>query len=51
MMLDYLGEKEAASSIENAIEKTLSNEKFRTKDLGGNSNTIECADAIVRNLI
>ena len=33
-MLDYLGEKEAASSIENAIEKTLSNEKFRTKDLG-----------------
>jgi tartrate dehydrogenase/decarboxylase/D-malate dehydrogenase len=50
MMLDYLGEKEAANSIENAIEKTLSNEKFRTKDLGGNSNTIECSEAIRSNL-
>ena len=50
MMLDYLGEKEAASSIENAIEKTLSNEKFRTKDLGGNSNTIECSEEIKSNL-
>jgi tartrate dehydrogenase/decarboxylase/D-malate dehydrogenase len=48
--LDYLGEKEAANSIENAIEKTLSNEKFRTKDLGGNSNTIECSEAIKSNL-
>jgi len=50
MMLDYLGEKEAASSIENAIEKTLINEKFRTKDLGGSSNTIECSNQIKKNL-
>ena len=50
MFPDYLGEKEAASSIENAIEKTLSQEKFRTKDLGGNSNTIECSEAIKSNL-
>ena len=50
MMLNYLGEKEAAQSIESAIEKTLSNEKFRTKDLGGNSYTIECSEAIKSNL-
>ena len=50
MMLDYLGEKEAAQSIESAIEKTLGEEKFRTKDLGGNSNTVECSEAIKSNL-
>ena len=50
MMLDYLGQKEAAQSIESAIEKTLGEEKFRTKDLGGNSNTVECSEAIKSNL-
>jgi isocitrate/isopropylmalate dehydrogenase len=38
-MLDYLGEKEAAVNNIKAIEKTLSNEETRTKDLKGNSNT------------
>ena len=33
MMLDYLGENEAADNIVKAIEKTLSNEESRTKDL------------------
>jgi tartrate dehydrogenase/decarboxylase/D-malate dehydrogenase len=50
MMLDYLGQKEAAQSIESAIEKTLGEEKFRTKDLGGKSNTIDCSNAIRNNL-
>ena len=50
MMLDYLGEKEAADNIVKAIEKTLSNEKSRTKDLKGNSNTKQCADAVLLNL-
>ena len=47
MMLDYLGEKEAANSIVTAIEKSLKNEKNRTKDLGGESNTIECSKSIL----
>ena len=50
MMLDYLGEKEAADSIVKAIEKTLSNEESRTKDLKGNSNTVQCADSVLANL-
>jgi tartrate dehydrogenase/decarboxylase/D-malate dehydrogenase len=50
MMLDYLGEKEAADNIIKAIEKTLSNEETRTKDLKGNSNTKQCADSVLANL-
>ena len=50
MMLDYLGEKEAANSIVSAIEKTMAEKKNRTKDLGGDSNTINCSEAIKSNL-
>jgi isopropylmalate/isohomocitrate dehydrogenase-like protein len=46
MMLDYLGEKEAAAKIENAVMKVLSEGKVRTKDLGGSSTTSEMSDAI-----
>ena len=50
MMLDYLGEKEAADNIIKAIEKTLSSEESRTKDLKGKSNTKQCAEAVLNNL-
>ena len=50
MMLVYLGEKEASSSIVSAIEKSLSIEKNRTKDLGGKNNTAECSNTILSNL-
>ena len=50
MMLEHLGEKEASKSIINSIEKTLSIKKNRTKDLNGNSNTVECAKAVIENL-
>ena len=50
MMLEHLGEKEASNSIINSIEKTLSFQKYRTKDLKGNSNTINCAKAVLNNL-
>jgi isopropylmalate/isohomocitrate dehydrogenase-like protein len=46
MMLDYLGEKEAATRIENAVLKVLSEGKVRTKDLGGSSTTSEMSDVI-----
>ena len=32
------------------IEKSLSIEKNRTKDLGGKSNTVECSNTILSNL-
>ena len=50
LMLDYLGEKEAANSIMSAIEKTLLDKKNRTKDLNGESNTLQCAQAVLDNL-
>ena len=50
MLLDYLGEKEASKTIVDSIEKTLSDKKNRTKDLNGESNTIECANAVEANL-
>jgi isopropylmalate/isohomocitrate dehydrogenase-like protein len=46
MMLDYLGEKEAAAKIENAVMKVLNEGKVRTADLGGSSTTSEMSDAI-----
>ena len=50
MMLDYLGEKEAAKSIVSSIEKTLENKKNRTKDLGGEADTVTCSEQIKNNL-
>jgi len=46
MMLDYLGEKTAATKIENAVMQVLSEGKVRTKDLGGSSTTSEMSEAI-----
>ena len=50
LMLDHLGEKEAAKSILNSIEKTLSIKEYRTKDLQGTSNTAQCAKAVLNNI-
>lgn len=46
MMLEYLGEKEAAKKLDNAIIEVLSESKFVTGDLGGNFSTMEMAEAI-----
>jgi isocitrate/isopropylmalate dehydrogenase len=46
MMLDYLGEKEAAAKIEKAVMQVLSEGKVRTKDLGGSATTSEMSEAI-----
>ena len=46
MMLEHLGEAEAASAIVRAIERVLEDAAYRTKDLGGSANTIECGKAI-----
>ena len=50
MMLDYLGEKEASNSIVEAIEKSLSDKSNRTKDLGGDADTIKSSNSILANL-
>ena len=50
MMLDYLGEKEAANRIVSSIEKTLSVQENRTKDLNGSSNTKGCTQRVLENI-
>ncbi|MEM2969190.1 MAG: isocitrate/isopropylmalate dehydrogenase family protein [Candidatus Bathyarchaeia archaeon] len=50
MMLDYLGEKEAAAKIEKAVIQVLSEGKVRTKDLGGSSTTNEMSEAVASKI-
>ena len=50
MMLEHLGETEAAKTIISSIEKTLKTKENRTKDLLGSSSTIQCAKAILDNI-
>ncbi len=47
MMLDNLGETEAAEHIEAAIAATLSAGETRTKDMGGTSSTVDMGSAVV----
>ncbi|MBT4888618.1 MAG: tartrate dehydrogenase [Rhodospirillales bacterium] len=48
MMLDHLGESEAASAIETAIETVLRDSDVKTPDMGGEASTVELGDAIAR---
>ena len=50
MMLSYLGEKDAAARIENAIMSVLREGKVRTADLGGSSTTSEMSSAIEKKI-
>ena len=46
MMLDHLGESEAAAAIVKAIEQVLAEPKLRTRDLGGSADTVTCGKAV-----
>ncbi|GAA2847554.1 tartrate dehydrogenase/decarboxylase/D-malate dehydrogenase [Aminobacter aminovorans] len=46
MMLEHLGHHQASSAIVRAIEEVLSNETLRTRDLGGQADTVTCGKAI-----
>jgi tartrate dehydrogenase/decarboxylase/D-malate dehydrogenase len=50
MMLEHLGENEAASAIVRAIETVLAQQKLRTRDLGGRADTAACGKASGRAL-
>jgi isopropylmalate/isohomocitrate dehydrogenase-like protein len=51
MMMDYLGEAEAASRIEKAVEEALKEGKVKTYDLGGNATTREAGEAIAEKIL
>ena len=50
MMLNYLGESEAAKTIVDSIEKTLLLKENRTPDLQGSSDTVKCTKAVLDNI-
>lgn len=50
LMLDYLGEKEKADRLMNAIANVIEEGNVRTYDMGGNSSTLDMAHAVAENL-
>ena len=50
MMLEHLGETEAAAAIVKAIERVLAEPKLRTRDLGGAAGTVACGKAVAEAL-
>jgi tartrate dehydrogenase/decarboxylase / D-malate dehydrogenase len=50
MMLDHLGQPEAAAAIVAAIEKVLADPSLRTRDLGGSADTKACGAAVAAAL-
>jgi tartrate dehydrogenase/decarboxylase / D-malate dehydrogenase len=50
MMLRHLGELDAATAVERAVDGVLDAGHVRTPDLGGSSSTMEVAQAIATSL-
>ncbi len=50
LMLEALGEQEAADLLEKAVIEVLREGKVRTKDLGGSSKTSEVGDAVAKKV-
>jgi isocitrate/isopropylmalate dehydrogenase len=50
MMLDFLGETEAAHTIESAVISNLSAGLVRTPDLGGQSTTVDVGNDIAARI-
>ena len=48
MMLDHVGELDAAKRLRSALETTIVKDKVRTSDLGGRASTAEFARAVVQ---
>jgi tartrate dehydrogenase/decarboxylase/D-malate dehydrogenase len=46
MMLEHLGETEAARAVIAGIERVLEERTLRTRDLGGNADTAACGKAV-----
>jgi tartrate dehydrogenase/decarboxylase/D-malate dehydrogenase len=47
LMLDHLGQPEAARALEAAIETSLEREATRTRDLGGSATTQQALQAVL----
>jgi isocitrate dehydrogenase (NAD+) len=50
MMLERVGEKRAADTIESSLEKVLTRGDYLTADLGGSATTKQFAEAIIKEI-
>ena len=50
LMLDHIGELDRGQRMREAVEKTIVEDKIRTRDLGGTATTREFGDAVVRRV-
>jgi len=50
MMLDHLGELDAARRFRRALEDVIVKDGLRTRDLGGSASTKEFGDAVARRV-
>ena len=50
LMLHYMGEREAARAIENAVERLYADSDIRTRDLGGSDTTTGFTEALTKRL-
>ena len=50
MMLDHVGRQDLARRMREAIDRTLNEDKVRTRDLGGTASTGQFAQAVIRRL-
>jgi len=50
MLLDHIGELDAANRLRGALETAIVKDNVRTKDLGGSASTTEFARAVARRL-
>src|SRR5215469_14855935 len=46
MMMGHLGHRDAGHAIVDAIERVLAEKTLRTRDLGGNADTVACGKAV-----
>ena len=46
MMLDFLGQPEAAAAINKACRDVVADQKNHTRDLGGTASTSQVGDAV-----
>jgi isocitrate dehydrogenase (NAD+) len=50
MMLEHLGEKDASSRLDRAIQKVYAERDSLTGDVGGSATTAQFTDAVIRNM-
>jgi isocitrate dehydrogenase (NAD+) len=50
LMLRHIGERDAAEKIESSMLRVFEEGKVRTRDIGGQANTTEFADAIINGM-